>query len=322
MSGFVSSVGAGEVIEADVFLFLPALQEVAVRDGDGRAELRGADAVAAEVAEAVAQFAPCGEQADLFKVADGERPDGAVAGFFLQVGVGDGEAALSAQGFADGGKGGGFVGAVGGGADGVGEFGGEVVEAGRQDGADFGKCGFGCRCGGRFGTVGRPAHAEGDGFDFLCGEHEGRQGDVVAEEVADAGFAGDVGALAAQGVDVAVEGAGADGEFGGKGLRADGVFALAQGLHEVQEAFGAGHGVGCVVGFCHYIVFFYRMKRLLVVKSDGFSCFCVFVCAVGDMEEWYGCFWGQGFSGKGCVKKSYAIFRGRGYSAAFLDEAV
>ena len=69
------------------------------------------------------------------------------------------------------------------------------------------------------------------------------------------------------------------------------------------------------------MVFFYRMKRLLMVKSDGFSCFCVFVCAVGDMEEWYGWFWGQGFSGKGCVKKSYAIFRGRGYSAAFLDEA-
>ena len=59
------------------------------------------DAVAAEVAEILTQFTPGGEQACVFKVAQRQRPDGALAVAVVRIGVVEVEFVLPAQGAAD-----------------------------------------------------------------------------------------------------------------------------------------------------------------------------------------------------------------------------
>ena len=59
------------------------------------------DAVAAEVAEILTQFTPGGEQARVFKVAQRQRPDGALAVAVVRIGVVEVEFVLPAQGAAD-----------------------------------------------------------------------------------------------------------------------------------------------------------------------------------------------------------------------------
>ena len=65
--------------QVQLFLCLPPFEQQRVRLRAGGAGGGVGDAVAAKMAEVPAQFAPGGEQARVFKVAEGDGPDGCKA---------------------------------------------------------------------------------------------------------------------------------------------------------------------------------------------------------------------------------------------------
>lgn len=251
MCQFVSAV-----FGADVFALLPLAQQEFVRRGAGAAKGDALDAVAAEMAEVLPLLAPCGQQAHFGEIAQRDGLDLAAAGVAVLVGVADDEAAVFAQGLADGGKGADFCFAVlRRGADGKLRVGGGVGQPRRQHAADFGERVFGGLGEGRLGVPRCPAYADDDGFQLALAEHQRRQLAVVAVQlVADACFAANVCALRAQGVDVAVERARADAQLGGKLGGGGGAFAaVAQDVEQLEQAGGFGHGGQILGRYCRGI---------------------------------------------------------------------
>ena len=93
------------------------------------------------------------------------------------------------------------------------------------------------------GLAGDPACAQHHGFQLIGVEHERRQGKARAQHVAQAGVAFNLRALLAQGGNVAVKRAQADGHFVRQHSTRYRLAALAQGFKQLQQAGGAGgHG--------------------------------------------------------------------------------
>jgi len=103
-----------------------------------------------------------------------------------------------------------------------------------------GACG---RCQFRIGMRHHPARAQQQRLQFIGRKHHRRQQEARSQLVADAGVAGDLGALPAQRVDIPVQGAQADlqslRQLGAAHRRA----AAPQFIQQMQQAGGAlGHG--------------------------------------------------------------------------------
>ena len=93
------------------------------------------------------------------------------------------------------------------------------------------------------GVVGHPARAEDQGFELVLAEHQRRQREAGAQQVADARVAVDARALFAQRGYIAVQGAQADAQFGRERGAGHGLAVRAQAFEQLQQAGGtAGHG--------------------------------------------------------------------------------
>lgn len=193
-----------EKTQVYAFFLLPAFEEDAARDGARRAALYALDAVGTEMAEITTQLAPGDEETAVVEIADSKRPDGALAGCAVGITVVEDKAFFFAQRLPDDGKVGVFIVGVVVTADGIERL---VVQAGskrwREGGVDFAKYVFGGVCQLVFAVLCDPAHAQDECFDFWFAEGERWKEEIMAENETESGFAANVRALLAQGVDIA-----------------------------------------------------------------------------------------------------------------------
>lgn len=115
-----------------------------------------------------------------------------------------------------------------------------LAELGGEDGFDFAEGAVG-----GFGELRATpgfdhAGSEDEGGDFFAVKHEGRDIEIAAEGVADAGFAGDGHAGELQVLDIAIDGAMGDLQLFGQAARGLQT-AAAEQLHDAEETVGAAH---------------------------------------------------------------------------------
>ena len=232
--------------QVQFFLRLPPFEQQRVRLRAGGAGDGVGNAVAAEMAEVPAQCAPGGEQARVFKVAEGDGPHRARARLPGGVGVVEVEGAMLAQRAADVCQRLLLCRAAGRrlfAAERIEGLCGEarrpffrqhVVDFAEQAARGSGHVIIALDDGG--------ADAEDQRLDFVFVEHQRRQEEVrLVQHETGSRRATDVRALLAQRVDVAVDGAQADAEAGGERGRADGTAAVAQVLQQGEQALATGH---------------------------------------------------------------------------------
>ncbi|OAS20844.1 hypothetical protein A5481_21060 [Methylobacterium platani] len=116
-----------------------------------------------------------------------------------------------------------------------------VAQVRRQHRGDL-RQGVAGRCRQRaVGPPRHPAHAEDEGLDLLLAEHQRRQGEARAQDVAEARLALDRRSLRLEAGDVPVEGTQADAGLLREMPAADGLAMAPQDLEQIEQAFGTGH---------------------------------------------------------------------------------
>ncbi len=200
------------------------------------------DAVGAEAAEVVAEFAPGDQGPDIAPEEQGHRAKGSIGDAPGGVAIADLDEAALFDGAAEDFEGG--ADRVGGGGVEGGRVHGDGVDAiaefWSQNGFDFAQGVVGG--GGEFGVSPGDDHAaaEDESGDFAAVKHKWGQVVIAAEGVADSGFAldGDAGELEI--LDVAVDGAVGDRQFFGQAARGLET-ARAQELDDSEETVGSAH---------------------------------------------------------------------------------
>ena len=91
--------------------------------------------------------------------------------------------------------------------------------------------------------LGRQPQPENDRLQLLIGEHERRQQEARPKQVSDARLALDGGALAAEGLHIAVNRPNRGAELLGERRRGDGMAVASKQLHQTKETIRTRHGL-------------------------------------------------------------------------------
>ncbi len=218
----------------------PFLQKRLTAPGVARlARHQRGDPVGTKVSESLAQLAPGDDDPRAIEEAKGEGPDRALCLDCIAIDIDDRELALPADRLAD--------------RDQLRVPGGDcrtrtdekrrsvelVAQIGRKHGGNLRQRVPRGLAEPRIAAIGDPARTKNERFDLVLREHQRRQHETGAQDIAEAGFANDAGALPLQRADVSIQRAKTDAEFLREDAAAHRPPMTAKKLDQVEQAFGA-----------------------------------------------------------------------------------
>src|SRR6266851_1870710 len=227
----------------DVLAFAPFRQQGAAAPRIALAGRLGADdPIRPEMAKILPALAPGDDDPRAIEESESEGPDGAFASPAAGIFIGNPQLALRPDPASQLGKLDARLDRLAGPGKQT-ALAGPVAQLRRQHGGDLGQ-GIGRRRAERaVAALLDPAQAEDQRLDLLVAEHQGRQREARAQNIAKPRRALDRRTLPDQGRHVAVDGTLGNAEFSRQGGRRRRAPAAAQSLDEIEKARGAGHGV-------------------------------------------------------------------------------